>query len=181
MSQLDPVSIESLPMSIEGFRALRDRLATTPQGGAAVMVLALLLHASDSALGRQCLTVAVDRDRLQEGDGGYQNLQLARRALSRIDQQLASQPYLPRAYIQGATPDNGYQLPGPPYVIEFAYNRRSGDPASGQVKVFVVCSGAASPRPVTVRRNPRGIWKASEWSSLVTGIMPPAQAGGDDL
>jgi len=179
MSQIERISIDALPTSIEAFCALRDEVARTPEGGAAMMVLALLVNANDEALGRPCLTMAVDRDRLQEGEGGYQNLRLARTAQSRIDQQLAAQPYLPRAYVRGASPENGYRLPNPPYILEFARNPYSGDPASGQVKVFVVCSGAPSPRPVTVHRNDRGVWKAVEWSSLVMGIIPPANADDD--
>ncbi|MGC9334398.1 MAG: DUF6935 domain-containing protein [Anaerolineae bacterium] len=174
MSQSESVSVDALPKSIDAFCALRDEIAHTPQGGAAMMVFALLVHVDDETLGRQCLTMAVDRGRLQEGEGGYQNLRLARRAQSRIDQQLAAQPYLPRAYIRGAAPENGYQLPDPPYVIEFAHNPHGGDQASGRIKVFVVCSGAASPRPVTVCRNSHGVWKADEWSSLVMGIIPVA-------
>lgn len=178
MSHMELISIESLPASVDAFGTLRDQVARTPEGGAAMMVLALLVYAGDEALGRPCLTMAVDRDRLQEGQGGYQNLRLARTAQSRIDQQLASQPYLPRAYVRGARPENGYRLPNPPYILEFTRNPYSGDPAAGQVKVFVVCSGAASPRPVTVHRNDQGVWKAAEWSSLVMGIVPPA--GVDD-
>jgi hypothetical protein len=181
MSQLEPISVQALPTSLDAFRALRDEMAQTPQGGAAMMVVALLVHAGDEALGRQCLTMAVDRDRLQEGEGGYQNLRLARSAQSRIDQQLAAQPYLPRAYVRGTRPEDGYQLPDPPYVIEFAHNPYSGDPASGLVKVFVVCSGAASPRPVTVRCNNQGVWKANEWSSLVMGVIPAAVGMDGDL
>lgn len=174
MSQIDAISLDALPRSIDAFRALRDEIAHWPQGGAAMMALALLVHVDDETIGGQCLTMAVDRGRLQAGEGGYQNLRLARTAQSRIDQQLATQPYLPRAYVRGARPENDYQLPDPPHVIEFTHNPHSGDEASGRIKVFVVFSGAASPRPVTVRRNSRGVWKADEWSSLVMGIIPLA-------
>jgi hypothetical protein len=174
MSQIDAISLDALPRSSDAFRALRDEIAHWPQGGAAMMVLALLVHVDDETIGRQCLTMAVDRGRLQDGEGGHRNLRLARTAQSRIDQQLATQPYLPRAYVRGARPENDYQLPDPAYVIEFTHNPHSGDEASGRIKVFVVCSGAASPRPVTVRRNSRGVWKADEWSSLVMGIIPLA-------
>ena len=164
MSHIEPIAFETLPTSIEAFQALQDQVAQTPQGGAAMMVLALWLYAEDPALGRPCLALAVDPQRLQDGA-------LARTAQARIDEQLAAQPYLPRSYVRGAAPANGYQVPDPPYVIEFAFNPRSGNPASGQVKAFVVCSGAASPRPVTVRRDGSGLWRANEWSSLVMGIV----------
>jgi hypothetical protein len=166
---------------VEEFVALRNRTAKAPQGGAAMMVVALHAYTEDEDLGRQCLTVAVDRGRLAEGSGGYRNWQLAKRALRRIQTQLSAQPYLPRSYFAGSTPENGYELGDPPYVLAFSENPYSGDPASGVYKVFVVCSGAPSPRPVAVKINNRGIWKADSWSSLITGVRRPVQSIDDDL
>jgi hypothetical protein len=95
--------------------------------------------------------------------------------------QIEKQAYVPRSYVKGTTPENGYQLPAPPYVFEFSDTPYSGDVDAGTYKVFVACSGAASPRPVTVRRNNRGIWKAYEWSSLVVGVQAPAREVDDDV
>jgi hypothetical protein len=168
------VSLLSLPRSIEEFVALRDQVATTPQGGAAMTVVALLLYARDETLGGQCLAAAVAAERLSEGGGGYQGWRLRRSDLQRMHEQLANQPFLPNAYILGTRPEDGYALPAPPYRLEFSANRYSGDPTEGRFKVFVACSGAATPRPVTVRRNALGIWQAAEWSSLIVGIARPA-------
>ncbi len=43
------------------------------------------------------------------------------------------------------------------------------------------CTGAATPRPVTLKRNDRGVWKAYEWSSLLVGVRPPVLKIEDDL
>ena len=48
MTQLDPVQIDSLPQSIDEFATLRDQVATTPQGGAAMMIIALHLYVQES-------------------------------------------------------------------------------------------------------------------------------------
>ena len=173
MTALSSVQLDTLPKSIAQFVAWRDRVATTPQGGAAAMVVALLLYAGDKTLGEQCLAAAVDCARLEEGSGGYQGLRLHKTDQRLIESQLKTQGYLPRSYIKGATPANGYTLPAPPYLFEFSANRYSGDPALGPNKVFVACSGAASPRPVTLHRDEAGVWKAHEWSSLVVGIQFP--------
>jgi hypothetical protein len=180
MSQ-DAIQIAALPQTLDEFIAVRDQIAHTPQGGAATMVIALLLHARDQELGRQALTVAVDRSRLQEGTDGYKGWQLRRGDRQRIDQQLRQQEYLPRSYIQGTSPEQGYTLAKPPYTITFQSNLYSGDPDSGTYKTFVHCSGAASPRPVSLKRNNRGVWKASEWSSLIMGIAPASRSTDDDL
>ena len=175
MTSLPSVQIDKLPQSLAEFVALRDRLARTPQGGAAMMIVALLLYAGDRALGTPCLAAAVDPARLEAGDGGYQGQQLHRLAMLRIEEQVEAQGYLPRSYLQGATPENGYRLPAPPYTLAFADNPYSGDAAAGTYKLFVSCSGAASPRPVTVSRDAHGLWQAREWSSLIVGVREPAR------
>ena len=175
------IQIDQVPQSAEEFIALRDQIATTPQGGAAAMVVALLIYANDEQLGLQCLTIAVDRDRLEEGIAGYRGWQLRRRDIRRIETQIKAGPHIPRSYIEKATPENGYSLPDLPYVLTFSTNPYSGDPDAGAYKLFISCSGASSPRPITVRRNHRGIWKASEWSSLISGVKAPAQGIDDDL
>ena len=181
MAPLEPVLVQEIPTSVEEFVALRDQIAVVPQGGAAMMVVALHLYTQDESLGLECLTVAVDRARLVEGPGGYKGWQLGKRDLSRIKMQLSAQPYLPRAYFRSSAPENGYQLAEPPHVLSFSDNPYSGDRASGVYKVFVECSGAPSARPVTVKRNNRGIWKADSWSSLITGVRAPVQVVADDL
>jgi hypothetical protein len=166
---------------VEEFISLRDQIATSPQGGAAMAIVALLMYTEDAQLGRECLTVAVDRSRLQEGTQGYKGWQLRRRDMERTEAQLRDMPYLPRSYLEGASPDNGYQLPAAPYVLQFSDNPYSGAVESGEYKVFVACSGAARARPATVRRNDKGIWKAYEWSSLLVGVQPPEKETTDDL
>jgi hypothetical protein len=181
VTTLSPVQFDQVPSSIDAFVALRDRVATTPQGGAAMMVVALLTLGQDETLGRQCLALAVDRSRLAKGGKGYKGWQLSNRDLQFVDSQLSGKAYLPQSYVKGAAPENGYQLPDPPHVIECTDNDYSGDVGSGTYKVFVACSGAATPRPVTVKVNDKGIWKALEWSSLIVGVQPPVRQVEDDL
>ena len=181
MSSPPSIEIAGLPPSIEEFRAQRDLVAWTPHGGAAMMVVALLVFAESEELGRQCLAVAVDRSRLEEGPYGYRGWQLGARDRNLISAQLRDHPYIPRSYIGSATPENGYRLPAPPYKIVCAESPGSGRPGVEPYKMFVVSSGADSPRPVTMGRNPKGIWKAAEWSSLIMGVRPPANYVEDAL
>ena len=57
-----------------------------------------------------------------------------------------------------------------------AYSNLSGN----AVKVFVVCSGADSPRPIHLKANNRGVWKVTNASSLFVGIRAPEKAAVDD-
>ena len=175
------VAVERFPDSVEEFVALRDHLATTPQGGAVMMVLALYAYVRDPALGWPCLAVAVDRSRLQEGVTGYKGWELVPAERQRIAWRLKEQGHLPLCYVLGTSSEEGYRLPPPPYRFELSDNLHSGSVESGSYKVFVRCSGAASPRPVTLKRNGRGHWKAYEWSSLLLGVVKPANPQQDDL
>jgi hypothetical protein len=181
MAVLAPVEIDELPRSVEAFIALRDRVAQVPQGGAAMMVVALLVYVEDEDLGRQCLAITVDREKLSEGPKGYEGQQLRASDIWLLHSQIRDKPYIARSYVKGAMPDNGYQLPESSYIFEFSDNPHSGDPERGTYKVFVKSSGASSPRPVTVKRNDEGIWKAYEWSTLIVGVQEPDEEVVDDL
>jgi hypothetical protein len=181
MSEVRRVEIPQLPDSIEGFVVLRNDVAITPQGGAAMMVVALQLCTQDETLGRQCLTASIERRQLVEGPKGWKGVQLRNRDLALLERQLQTHPYLPTTYFVGTSASNGYELPAPPYAVECSDNMYSGRKGSGSHKVFVTCSGAASARPVTLVENQNGVWKASEWSSLIVGVRSPAEPAEDDL
>ena len=182
MSESKLVQIDSVPTSIEEFLSMRNEVATTPEGGAVMMVVALMVYADDEQVGLQCLTVAVDQSRLMDGPKGYKGRQLANNNLQRIRLQIGGKEYMPNSYVQGTSPQNGYRLPDdPPYGFACSSNPYSGDASSGTYKVFVATSGAPTPRPVTVKVNDKGIWKASEWSSLIVGVQTPQETRADDL
>ena len=181
MNALPTIEIGRLPQSIEEFVALRDRIAKTPQGGAAVMVVALLVYAEDQVLGEQALTVAVDRERLQEAADGYRGWQVRKRPLQMIQRQILDSPHIPRSYFLGTSPESDYRLPESPLRIECQSGPYSDDVDDRIYKVFVTSSGAPSARPVALHRNQRGVWKAYEWSSLLLGVRPPSVHEPDDL
>jgi hypothetical protein len=87
-------------------------------------------------------------------------------------EQLGRAPWIADSYFSGATPENGYTPPREK-VVSMSTNPYSGTREEGSVKYFVQCSGADSPRPVTVRRREDGSWYPWEWSSLIVGIVEP--------
>lgn len=169
------VELPSLPRSTDEFLALRDQVAGSPRGGAAMFVAAMIIYTQDEQLGRECLTIAVDQGQLSDGGAGYKGKQLSNRSLQSIKSNLGSKPYIARSYVEGATPDNGYALPQGPLTIRF----QREDETDGQAKVFVYSSGADNPRPITLKVNDKGAWKAWEWSSLEVGVRPPVVAQDD--
>lgn len=169
------ISIPMLPTSIDTFMNLRDRVAMTPDGGAAMFVVALILFADPAtrAVGEQALIAMADASLLDSSPVGYKGYALRRTASQLLDRQLGKAPYLPKSYIIGAEPANNYRLPKFPWTIRLGVNQYSGSPTDGKVKLYVTCAGASTPRPITVQRNTRGMWKALEWSSLLVGVTGP--------
>ena len=140
-----------------------------------------MTYADDEALGRQYLTVAADRGRLQQGPQGFKGWQLNTPETQRLKSRILGKSHIMRSYVQGTNAETGYALPAGPCVFGVSENPHSGDAASGTFKVFIASTGAASPRPITVKKNNRGLWKAHEWSSLTLGVVPPKVEIDDDL
>ncbi|MCC5945496.1 MAG: hypothetical protein JJT94_11220 [Bernardetiaceae bacterium] len=174
------IRIDKIPTSVEEFIQMRDKIATTPAGGAATMIVALLIYAEKPELGLPCLTIAIDRNQLSTGSGGYKGFVPSAGDLRTIKDQLARAPYLPKSYFAGTSNQNGYALPQK-LEMHFSSNAYSGNAADGAIKVFVPSSGADSPRPINMQVNNRGLWKASSWSSLLVGIRKPIVENDDDF
>ncbi|MGE0709748.1 MAG: hypothetical protein AB7N76_21995 [Planctomycetota bacterium] len=172
------VEVPKLPASVEEFTAWRDQVATTPEGGMAVYVVALAVYAKDQELGLKLLTIAIDQHFLvpsAQGVGGKAPQAISVQAWR---DRIKPKPYIARSYFAGTSVDGGYALPQGPLEIEYTEVRDEG---GERAKVFVVSSGADSARPITLQKNNRGVWKAWEWSSLEVGVRPPKVTKDDDL
>lgn len=172
------ITLPGLPSSIEEFESQRDSVANTPEGGAAMTIVALIVLSENESLGMQMLTVALDRSNLQKGSV-YKGF-APHRSLNYHLGRVRSWKNGVYSYVQGATPQNGYQLPNGELVFRFSRNRYS-ETSPENIKVFVESSGASSPRPVRLIKNNRGVWKAKELSSLFLGVAAPADNTDDAL
>jgi hypothetical protein len=175
---MQTVNLRMIPTTMDDFNAIRDEIANSPEGGAAVFILAMLMFDKDKKLGEQALTVALDRSNLSESMMGYKGFIPSNSIKYHIDR-FSSKTYWGRAYIEGTSPDNAYQLPAELNVLigRNAYSQLS----NGDIKVFVKCSGADTPRPIALRVNDKGIWKAVECSSMFLDMRAPQQTISDDL
>lgn len=171
------IELPGLPSSVEELVALRDRLATTPEGGVAVLVLSLLAWGQDPKLGLQCLTVAIEQAQLADGAEGYKGKQPSRVVLQNLKDRLAGKPHIIRSLVQGTSPANGYALPAPPWRLSGREQPRDVHPE--RMKTFVRSTGADTPRPVHVVKNDKGLWKANNWSSIEVGVKAPAPPPDD--
>lgn len=173
------VKIEKMPASVDEFVTLRNQIANTPEGGAAMFIIALKMYAESPEIGEKCLVIATDRSRLKEG-GTYKGFSMGTTDFNRIKTQKERYPYVANSYFKSANPKNKYTVSFPA-EMEFSTNAYSGNIADGNIKMFVKSSGADSARPIRMVKNNKGYWKASEWSTIVMGIKKPVEELDDDL
>ena len=102
-----------------------------------------------------CALALFDRDK----DAGVAAMNLLRgpKPMTPYDCQflrdrLRGKVYLPLAYFEGATPENGYQ-PCVPYTLNVLADPRPQDIEPGYMRVFLKTSGADSPRPMKLRQK----------------------------
>ena len=143
----------------------------SPEGGAACLVLASLLYAQDEALGLQALTAMLDGNAVK-GPPVWDEKGPAEVDVASFKQKWgkdAGQDHVPRSYVQGTSADEGYLLGQPPYVIKL----KARDEEKGTAQVLVYSTGADHARPVTLKRNDKGVWQATDWSSLLLNVRAP--------
>ncbi|OJJ18668.1 hypothetical protein BKI52_23970 [marine bacterium AO1-C] len=163
------VELNRLPLHIQRFQEVQQSVATTPQGGAAMFIMALNVYQQYNREGVKALVTSATGPALKSdsGDESYNGFALLSQEMSLIKVQLQDHPELTKAYYKGATPTNGYQ-PSTPFRLEFT--NLQDVTGTNRKKLFVITAGAASPRPITVA--PEGnIWKVTEYSSVLVGVQ----------
>jgi len=172
-----PITVDKLPSSTSEFIKLRNEIAKSPEGGAVTWLIAMLKYSQDQKMGLQFMTIALSRDNLQQGAvyKGYKPHRSFNYHLKRFRRSL----YWPKAYVIGTNPKNGYKFNWPA-SFELTRNRYSGKESSGKIKVFVKTYGVR-PRPMMLKRNNRGYWKAGGISSFFLGVQTPVKKVDDDL
>jgi hypothetical protein len=174
------IEIGELPATIDAFIAMRDRVARTPEGGAAVMAMALACYARDPAAGLPYVTVAIAMDLLEDDPAGYKGRRPRRVILQNLRDRLhGEKAHIARSYVQGTRWDDGYALPAGPLTVRV--KQQANSVQGERAKMFVYSSGADTPRPVSLARNDKGLWKATEWSSLEVGVHAPGPRPTDEL
>ncbi|MDF1667734.1 MAG: hypothetical protein P1V97_38715 [Planctomycetota bacterium] len=174
----DSITIKAMPKTNEEFVKLRDSTATTPEGGAAMFVLAMMAWEKDKDVGEPFFTIALDKGQLKKGKGGYKGYAPGNSAMFLI-KRIDGKKVFSKSYLDGTSPKKGYAAKAP-FKFKFMRNKYS-KLSNGDIKVFVYCSGADSPRPCRLRKNNRGLWKVVEFSSLVVGMRKPPSKDDDDL
>ncbi|MBN2353904.1 MAG: hypothetical protein JXD23_15120 [Spirochaetales bacterium] len=177
-AQAKTVTVAAIPASMDEMTSLRDKIATTPEGGAVSFITAMIVYGSNHKLGLQALTLTLDAGQLSAGTvyKGFKPKRAWYEKLSQIDKF----PFLGKIYVEGTSAEEGYVLPEAPYTITVTEVRLL---PKDTAKAFVASTGGNLPRPVSLARNSKGIWKVTEASSLFVGpsALPPEEKQPDDL
>ena len=183
------VGPNAVPKSVAEFKALRDTLNTQAKteldkayAGATLFLHALLARSQNKTLGDQMVVMALDKGELTKGST-YKGFTWGRGPGYHMDR-LATRPHVARAHTKGSVAEGGYQvdLSQPVTLVFRKQSKYVPKLESGNYKVFACTSGAATCRPIALKRNSKGLWKVASFSSISVDIRtaPPAD-DGDDL
>ncbi len=184
------IKLDKIPASIDEFVEMRDKIAKNPMGGAAMLIIAMMTVAKNTELGMQFYTLCLDQSLLTRSSkpgnvkGWYPKSGYA--ALYHIGNLLQKTPWIAGIYVMGTSYENAYKLPEKPYTLRF--NQLwidKADKVSGtyKVRIYIFSTGGNLPRPIALKRNNKGIWKATAIGSVHIGPSkyPPKKQPDDDL
>ena len=138
------ITFDRLPDTLEEFSALCNDL-TKPENTCALFLLALNLYTKDKAAGEKAIDMLRGPRPMTGIDSQF------------IRDRLRDKKYLPLAYFDGATPENGYG-PTQPYVLNFYPDQRPQDCEEGYMRLFLKTAGQTLPGPSSSgRRGTTGI------------------------
>ncbi|MFC2610362.1 MAG: DUF6935 domain-containing protein, partial [Capnocytophaga granulosa] len=111
------ISFSRFPSSVAEFKAVRERIGTTPQGAIALEVMAMEMYRKDRAVGEECLKLCNVKS----------NVRPIIRRLKELfgEDEGYARPYQMMAFLKGATPYNKY-TPDTPYTVEIEVHPVNG-------------------------------------------------------
>jgi hypothetical protein len=182
---------EKLVASVEEFIALRDKIAKTPCGGAAVLIHALLnyINPTTRSLGAQLLVLAVAEDQLIKGST-YKGYALGEEMASFIlelvsdeDSETTSKAAI-QSLIVGTKQQESYTFDAKKVALaEDLTSEQGEDIKNGVFAVYLRSTGSENSRSLTMAVNKNGVWKAREFSGVFSSVeaAPITLTAADDL
>lgn len=154
------VTLRAFPASIAEFKAAAQMGLSAPENTCALFLCALELYIKNKDEGVEAMNMLRGPRPMTPYDVQF------------LRDRLRGKEYLPRAYFNGATPQNSYTPAG--LTLEVLSDPRPQDVEQGYIRVFLKTAGADSPRPVKLRRK-GSEWFLWEYSSVLSGIRIPAE------
>ncbi len=182
--EMIPVSVEisEVPEDIDSFVEMRNEIAVTPQGGATMYILALMIYSEDYETGLKCATASLVNDPSllrSTVPFGYEGLE----PLSEIQNRftiLQRKPWIVKSYAVEAKPENNYSIEDD-FKIKFYISDQSVGGNDNIVELKVLTSGDDDFRTVTVEKNQNDIWKVWGWDMIIADVAVPNGPRKDNL
>jgi len=174
------IELAEIPTTLDNFITLRNKIATTPEGGYAIFIIAMITQDSNPTLAKKFFTIALDRKCLSRSSSGwYKNFKPNSSTMYHMNR-IKRIKCLGKAFIVGTDYKKGYKLPTAPHKIIF---KQITVINNKKVKLYAMMTSGNMPRPLAMKKNNRGIWKAYGFSSLFVGLSrtPLAEEIDDDL
>ncbi len=154
------VTLTKLPENLQEFKAAAQIGLSAPENTCALFLCALELYNKNKEEGTEAMNMLRGPRPMTPYDGQF------------LRDRLRGKEYLPRAYFDGATPQNGYTPTS--FTLEVLPDPRPQDIEAGYIRVFLKTAGADSPRPIKLRQKGNE-WFLWEYSSVLSGIRIPAE------
>lgn len=165
------IKLGAFPKDYDEFLKIYAAMGMTPQGSAVCLIVALMMFFKDQGEAIKMLAFVVDPSRTIIKKGGMP--ELFQSDLRFILMQSAGKEYMFNSYVVGTDPKNKYKIEKMPITFEFSSNKYSEAMGECKYKLFIKCTGAPSPRPITLSKQDDGYWKAFEYSSLLLDVQKP--------
>lgn len=175
------IELTEIPTTLKSFIALRNRIAKTPEGGYAIFVIAMLTYEKNRKLAQKFFTIALDRKKLNRSSLGWYKKFKPNSSIRYHIKMLRKNKCLGNALIVGTDHKKAYQLPAAPYKLVFSQLTVRNNK---KVSLYAMTTSGNMPRPLSLKKNNRGIWKAAGISSLFVGLSKTPIYGNttdDDL
>ncbi len=152
------VVFNSLPETLDQYKALPQAAMSTPFDTAAMTVLAFCFYPQNKDMALAMLDFLKGPKPLSQYEKQF------------IQDRFRDADYVPRSYFNGASPENDY-MPSQPYTITVSENPYSYQ-QENYAKLFVRSGGADSPRELLMRKAKDGKWYL--WDQFIlAGIRQP--------
>ncbi|HPW51046.1 MAG TPA: hypothetical protein PKV85_01685 [Spirochaetota bacterium] len=99
------ISVNRIPANTEEFVYMRNVQSNSPEGGAAMFIMSMIIYTTDKNLGMQCATIALDQTRLVSGSTykGFTPDKSAAEKIAALSEKAKS--FIPFSYIVKTDPD----------------------------------------------------------------------------
>ncbi len=164
---------KSLITDFKKFKDSWEKDAGSPENTIMYYLIAALNIEKDPKLADAMMTVLVHKDHCLEDKKSPSGLKLGRSA-SYFVNQFKRNPRIAASYV-GGTPENGYKYKKAKLVMTVVKKQDY----QGGLKIFIQSGGKDLGTPLQLRKNSKGQWKLTEYSSVCTGVKPTLQEKDD--